>query len=192
MITIPFMDTIAQSNTYLNELASNPIQYGSNLMRSVADSTEFGSALRQFELARMGSGPEVSVPTRICIDPRHFDIDPLSSKSLRINHRRGAVDFSISKRGTSISIQTATSSIEPVDDRFQTFESSFRAGDVSSHAILRLFRAGSISIRAGHEFLRTGSASNRRRENRWRGVRGSPVNRQQFNQTKFQERENNI
>jgi hypothetical protein len=48
---------------------------------------------------------------------------------------------------------------------------------VSPHAILRSFRTGSISIRAGHEFLRAGSTSIRRRENRGRGVRGSPVNR---------------
>jgi hypothetical protein len=56
------MDALAQSNRYLNELASNATQYGSNLMHLVSDSTAFGAALREFELARIVSESETCVP----------------------------------------------------------------------------------------------------------------------------------
>jgi hypothetical protein len=35
------MDTLTQSHAYLSELASNPIQFGSNPMGSVSDSTDW-------------------------------------------------------------------------------------------------------------------------------------------------------
>jgi hypothetical protein len=155
--------TLTQSNTYLSELASNPIQFGSNPMGSVSDSTEFGSALRQFDLAQMVCRPETNVS----------GLDRHRSRLFR--HRSGPEQ--VLKNQSTAANDDFSMSIEPAGDRFQTSESSFRAVDVSPQAIPRSFRPGSISIRAGRESLQAGSRSIRRRENRGRGVRGSPVNR---------------
>jgi hypothetical protein len=50
-------------------------------MGSVSDSTEFGVALREFELVRIVSRSGRSFPAWIEVDPRRIDIDQPSNKS---------------------------------------------------------------------------------------------------------------
>jgi hypothetical protein len=138
----PLMDAVAQSNMYLNELA----QFGSNPMRFVSDSTEFGSALREFELARMVSESEACVSGLCRYRSRAFRYRTgLEQRSMN-QSSAARNDFSISNRSVSISIRNISTSIraaarpvEPADDRFQTSESSFAGGDIPPHAIPRSF-----------------------------------------------------
>src|SRR5215469_16645427 len=120
------MDTLTQSNAYLNELASNPIQFGSNPMGSASDSTEFGVALREFELARMVSRPGIVVS---CLDR----IRSVVEQVLKNQESAANDDFSNSIRASSNSIRSISKfdpSRRDVDRtcrrRFQTSESSFR------------------------------------------------------------------
>ncbi len=78
-----------------------------------------------------------------------------------LGRHRSEPDRMRSRRASS-SIQAAAPSIPFAVDRFQTSESSCRAGDMARPAILRS-PTGSNSIRAEHDFLRAGSSWTRQR-----------------------------
>src|SRR5215469_14179249 len=117
------MDTLTQSHAYLSELASNPIQFGSNPMGSVSDSTDFGVALREFELVRIVSRSWAIVSDRPRTSPeesinggeqRFFEFDP------------SWIEFDPKH---SISIQAAAMSIETCRRSIPDFREFFPCGD---------------------------------------------------------------